>query len=75
MAKLKGALAILGAIFLSAVLVYAWEMLGDYYVTFEFLPDVPLFGARFAFAIVIAFLLGTGIKGLFLSGNRANREE
>jgi hypothetical protein len=60
--KLKGIGQIILAIIFAAVLFFAWDYLGDYYVTLKFLPNVPLFGAR--------LVIGLGAVGFLFSGIR-----
>jgi hypothetical protein len=64
MRKLKGVLALLGAIALGVFLVVGWEFLGSYAFTLKFLPDVPLFGARLVVGILALGAVMSAVENL-----------
>ena len=64
--KLKGVGQIILAIGFAALLFFAWDYLGSYYVTLKILPNVPLLGARLVIGLGDIGFLFSGIRNLFL---------
>jgi hypothetical protein len=64
MKKLKGLGQIVLAIGFAALLFFAWDYLGTYYVTLKFLPNVPLLGARLVIGLGAVGFLITGVVNL-----------